>query len=173
MAKDRHVLFLSPDVVRALTEYTRLHRLGSVSQSADQLLRRALLGEIGDCIEALLIPSIREAVRLELAALDGDGQGSFRGTDSCAACQTGGRIQPLGTERQAPKAPDGRSELAKTSEGKIKQAAPRDSQAPKTERNSGFCATHGHTQGRKTRDSRGYLVKCRFFASCGSREDGK
>ncbi len=105
MAKDRHVLFLSPDVVRALKEYTRLHRLGSVSQSADQLLRKALLGEIGDCIEAVLIPSIREAVRLELAALDGNGHRSLSQLD--------GKTQPLGTEPQAPEAPDERPELAK------------------------------------------------------------
>ncbi len=72
MAKDKHVLFLSPEVGRALCEYTRAHRLRSTSQAADQLLRRALLGQIGEGIEAVLIPSIREAVRQELAAHNGE-----------------------------------------------------------------------------------------------------
>ncbi len=75
MAKTKHVLFLSPAVEEALVEYTRIHKLGSTSQAADELLRKALLGTIGDGIEAVLIPSIREAVRLELAAHNGNGHG--------------------------------------------------------------------------------------------------
>ena len=75
MAKSKHVLFLSPAVEAALVEYTRIHRYGSTSQAADELLRRALLGTIGEGIEAVLIPSIREAVRLEIAARNGNGHG--------------------------------------------------------------------------------------------------
>ena len=113
MAKDKHVLFLSPEVGRALAEYTRLHGLGSTSQGAEQLLRRALLGEVGDSIGAVLLPSIREAVRLELAALDGDGRGPCAGADNTAASQPGVGARPPDAGRHTPGAPAGGPELAK------------------------------------------------------------
>lgn len=48
MTKLRTTLFISPDVFEALKVFTRMHKeYGTPSQSADKLLRDALLAQIG------------------------------------------------------------------------------------------------------------------------------
>ncbi len=105
MAKLRTTLFLSPDVLDALARHARTRRLGSASQAAEHLLRQALFCYTEEYVQEHLLPSIREAIREEFAALDGDGHRSLSQLD--------GKTQPLGTERQPPEAPDGRAGLAK------------------------------------------------------------
>ena len=65
MAKQRTVLFLSPETERALTEYARLHRrrFRSTSEAAEHLLQRALLGQVDEGAEGLLVPLLRQVVQ--------------------------------------------------------------------------------------------------------------
>lgn len=70
MSKLRTTLFLSPDVLDALGRHARTRRLGSPSQAADQLLRQALFCHTEEYVEERVLPSIRAAIREELADRD-------------------------------------------------------------------------------------------------------
>ncbi len=69
MNKMRATLFLSTEVLDSLARYARTHRLGSSSQAAEQLLRQALFCQADEYLEERVIPSIRDAIREEFAAL--------------------------------------------------------------------------------------------------------
>lgn len=62
--KNRIQLFISDDVERALDEYARVHgdRYDNRSQVADHLLRRALLDQLGEDLEAVMLTGIRSSV---------------------------------------------------------------------------------------------------------------
>jgi hypothetical protein len=63
--KQRRELYLGAEVDAALAEYARRHRdrFRTTSQAAEHLLRRALLGGMGEGTEGLLAPVIERAVR--------------------------------------------------------------------------------------------------------------
>ncbi len=69
MNKMRATLFLSSEVLDSLARYARTHRLGSPSQAAEQLLRQALFCQADEYLQERVIPSIRDAIREELAGL--------------------------------------------------------------------------------------------------------
>ncbi len=61
----RTQLYLSQDVELALAEYVRKHgsRFESVSSAGAHLLRRALVSEIDEGTEAMLLPSVQRTVQ--------------------------------------------------------------------------------------------------------------
>ena len=69
MAKTRIHLCLTEDVIDTLSRHARARRLGSASQAAEQLLRQALFCQPDEYLEERVIPSIREAIREELAGM--------------------------------------------------------------------------------------------------------
>jgi len=69
MAKPKVTLFLSEETVRLLHEYTARHALfTTTSQSADHLLRRALLCDLGEAVEEFLSPSLLAAIDRQLTS---------------------------------------------------------------------------------------------------------
>ena len=63
MAKPKVTLFLSEETLRLLHEYTARHaEFTTTSQSADHLLRRALLCDLGEAVEEFLSPSLLAAI---------------------------------------------------------------------------------------------------------------
>ena len=69
MAKTRIHLCLTEDVIDALSRHARARRLGSASQAAEHLLRQALFCQPDEYVEERVLPSIREAIREELATM--------------------------------------------------------------------------------------------------------
>lgn len=67
--KQRHNLYLSAETAAALTAYHARHRRQFRSQSevADHLLQRALLGEVDEGLEGLLVPRLERAVEAAAA----------------------------------------------------------------------------------------------------------
>ncbi len=73
--KERAQIFLTADEMRALAEYTRMHsgRFETVSQAGAHLIRRALMAQIDEGTEGLLLPSVQhtvqEAVKTQLEGI--------------------------------------------------------------------------------------------------------
>jgi len=65
MTKEKTVLYLNATTVQSLTDYVRRHarRVRSKSDAADQLLQRALTGDLDEGTERILAPIIAEIVR--------------------------------------------------------------------------------------------------------------
>jgi len=65
MTKEKTILYLDTATVQALTDYARRHarRVRSKSDAADQLLQRALTGDMDEGTERILAPMIAEIVR--------------------------------------------------------------------------------------------------------------
>ncbi len=64
MRKRRSEIYLTAETELALVEYTRRHRdrFRTTSQAAEHLLQRALLGEVDEGLEGLLVPLIERCV---------------------------------------------------------------------------------------------------------------
>lgn len=90
MAKPKVTLFLSEETLRLLHEYTARHdRFATTSQSADHLLRQALLCDLGEAVEEFLSPSL-------LAAID------ERLTSALQRCLPPVGAQPIGSGDERP-----------------------------------------------------------------------
>ena len=69
MAKLPQKVYLQPETIRAVEEYQARHRdrFRSLSEAYEHLVRRALLGDIREEQETLLVPEVARAIRETLA----------------------------------------------------------------------------------------------------------